>query len=159
MKAPIKVSTDSVLRNSVLVWTMSVCVLAVFGLAAGGCGGKAIVMQDAAQFNSTVQNSDQPVLMMFFKQGCASCAALEPTIDQLAREYEGRAVVGKIMVMTVAFFPPTQEVGQIKDRYDVVFVPVVILFNKGQQVKRFDQDYSISDYRAALDAIVAPAPK
>jgi thioredoxin 1 len=137
-----------------------ICLLAAVGLA-GGCGngGKATVMRDAADFNSTIGNSDKPVLMMFFKQGCASCAALEPTIDQLAGEYQGRAEVAKLMVMLFTLVPPSEEVHQIKDRYDVVFVPVVILFVHGQQVKRFDSDYDINHYRQALnEALGAPAP-
>jgi thioredoxin 1 len=129
-----------------------ICVLAGVGLLAGGCGngGKATVMRDAADFNNTLQ-SDKPVLMMFFKQGCASCAALEPTIDQLAGEYQGRADVAKLMVLLFTLTPPSDEVHAIKDKYDVVLVPVVILFVHGQQVARFDQDYNIDHYRKAIN--------
>jgi thioredoxin 1 len=136
------------------------CLLAGVGLLAGGCGtggGKATVMQDVAEFDSTLQ-SDKPVLMMFFKAGCLSCAALEPVMDKLAGEYEGRAVVAKIVVLQFTLTSPSPEVHAIKDKYDVVFVPVAILFVHGQQVKRWDSDYDINRYRQALnDALGAPA--
>ena len=129
------------------------CLLAIVGFAAGGCGGpggKAIVMRDAAEFHSTVQSPDKPVLMMFFKQGCR-LAALEPTIDRLAGEYEGRAVVAKIMVMYLDFVSPVPE---IMNSHDVHIVPAVILFNHGQQVKRWDVNYNIDHYRQGLNDVL-----
>jgi thioredoxin-like negative regulator of GroEL len=97
--------------------------------------------------------------MMFFKGGCASCAALEPTIDKLAGEYEGRAVVAKLMVLEFTFTYPSPEVHDIHDRYDIGMVPTVRLFVHGQQVKRWDSDYDINHYRQGLnEALGTPAP-
>jgi thioredoxin 1 len=136
------------------------CLLAAVGLA-GGCGtdgGKAAVMQDAADFNSTIA-SDKPVLMMFFKQGCATCAALEPTMDKLAGEYQGRAEVAKLVVLQFAFTSPSPEIHAIKEKYDVFFIPVVIMFVHGQPVKHWDADYDINHYRQAMnEALNTPEP-
>ena len=113
-----------------------------------------MVCQDQAEFNSVVQTPDKPVLMMFFKGGCASCAALEPTMDTLAGEYEGRAVVAKIMIVQMDFMPAQPE---IMKQYYMHIVPAAILFNHGQEVKRWYVNYNINDYRKGLDeAIQSP---
>ncbi len=147
-------------KKSVLVRVGCICLLAGVGLLAGGCGngGKATVMQDAADFNNTIQTSDKPVLMMFFKEGCATCAALEPAMDQLAGEYQGRAQVAKLVVMRLAFTWPSPEIHAITEKYEVFFIPVVIMFVHGQPVKHWDADYDINHYRRAMDeALATPA--
>ena len=121
----------------------------------GGCAnGKAVVIKDEPQFNQEAMTSSQPALVMFYKQGCASCAALEPTMDKLAAEYQGRAFVGKFMVMTFVFGVTAPD---LKERYDVAFVPTVVLLVNGQQKGRWVMDYDADHYRQALDQYVAAA--
>lgn len=114
----------------------------------GGCGG-AMLIKDEAQFQSVAVQSTQPVLVMFFKGGCPSCALLDPTIDQLANEYKGRAVIARFMILTPLFEVTSQE---LKDRYDVGFVPHVVLLVNGQEKNHWISDYNIDDYRKALNA-------
>ena len=111
---------------------------AFLALLAGGCANeKAVVYADQAEVERVISSSQQPVLMMFFKGGCASCAALEPTFDQLAAEYQGRAVIGKFMILTLVFELTSPE---LKDRYGVVFVPHVVLLVNGQEKQHWIMD-------------------
>jgi thioredoxin-like negative regulator of GroEL len=55
-------------------------------------------------------------------------------MDDLAREYWGRIKVARFMVMTRFFDEPSPE---IKERYDIVYIPTVILFDKGVEVDRW----------------------
>ena len=131
--------------------------LVLLAALAGGCadsGGKAIVLQDKAEFDQVALHADKPALVMFYKGGCASCAALEPTFDKLAGEYAGRAVVAKFMILTFVFGVTSPE---LKEKYDVVFVPHVVLLVNGQEKKHWIMDYNIDDYRKALDQYVRPA--
>jgi thioredoxin-like negative regulator of GroEL len=121
-------------------------------MLAGGCDApashKALDIEEAAQVKKVIADSNQPVLLMFYKQGCASCAALEPIIDRLATEYEGRAVVAKFMILNVGFGVKSRE---LKDRYNVVFVPHVILTVGGQEKQHWISDYNTDDYRKAIN--------
>ena len=143
-----------ILRQAVRIPTVATaCALLV--LAAGGCAGgpKAVSLKDAAEFKSLVTGADKPVLVMFYKGGCASCIALEPTIDQLASEYEGRAVVAKYMILTFTFGVTSPE---LKEKYGVVFVPHVALLVNGQEKQHWIMEYSIDGYRKALNEAVGP---
>ena len=52
---------------------------------------------------------------------------LGPVIEQLARDYEGRAVVGKVDV---------DEQGELAMRYGVMSIPTVIFFKDGKEIHR-----------------------
>ncbi|MCY2931809.1 MAG: thioredoxin family protein [Planctomycetota bacterium] len=118
---------------------------------AGGCSaGGAMEISDPAQLQSLVSQKDKPVLVLFYKDGCASCLALMPTINKLAGEYEGRVSVGQFMILNFVFVPTSQEV---KDRYDVILVPHVALLVNGKEKARWIMEYNIDSYRKVLDEV------
>ena len=49
-------------------------------------------------FETEVLKSSQPVLVDFWATWCGPCRMIAPVIDQLAQEYDGRALVGKVDV-------------------------------------------------------------
>ena len=51
-----------------------------------------------ASFDEVVLKSDKPVLVDFWATWCGPCRMLGPVIEELASEYEGRVVVGKVDV-------------------------------------------------------------
>ena len=55
-------------------------------------------------------------------------------MDDLAREYWGRVKVARFMAKTRYFDVPSPE---IIERYDIVYIPTVILFDKGGEVERW----------------------
>ena len=131
--------------------------IAILASLVGGCadvGEKALLLQDEAQFQQVAVETDKPVLVMFFKGGCASCAALEPTFNQLAQEYKGRAVVARFMILTFTFGVTSPE---LKERYGVVFVPHVAVLAHGQEKSHWIMEYSIDAYRKGLDEALAQA--
>ncbi len=126
---------------------------AMLALLAGGCGGQSqVVYTDSGNFQSEVLGSSQPVLVDFYKDHCPVCAPLDPVLDDLSQEYAGRVKVARFMIMTGYFTLPAPE---IKNKYDIFFVPTVILFDKGVEVKRWDVVYSKHEYEKELDKLLA----
>ena len=132
---------------------MAAC--AVLAVLAGGCaGGKVTRIADEAAFQKIVIEANQPVLVDFYKGGCATCIPLDGVMDQLVEDYKGRAVIAKFETMTGFFGIPSR---QIKEKYDIVFFPTAILFVNGQEKKRWIIRYGINGYRREMDQHVPAA--
>lgn len=51
-----------------------------------------------ANFEETVMNSDKPALVDFWATWCGPCRMVGPLVEEIAYEFEGKAVVGKVDV-------------------------------------------------------------
>ncbi len=76
-------------------------------------------------FDSDVLKSDLPVLVDFWAEWCGPCKMVAPTVESIAREYNGRLRVAKVNVDENIATPT---------RYGVRGIPTLLLF-KGGQVK------------------------
>lgn len=119
-----------------------------------GCAGEKLKsIKGMEQFQREVLESPQPVLLAFYKGGCATCVPLDPVLEKLDEEYKGRAVVAKCMLMTLFFYNTCPE---LRERYDISFYPTVLLFVDGEEKKRWIIHYNIDNYRKQLDHWLAP---
>ena len=78
-----------------------------------------------ATFESAVLKSETPVLIDFWATWCAPCKAIAPTLEELAKDYEGKV---KIVKMNVDDNPSTP------GKYGVRGIPTLILFKGGEIV-------------------------
>ena len=78
-------------------------------------------------FEEKVLKSDKPVLVDFWAEWCGPCRMVGPIIDELSKDYEGKALVGKIDV------DANQEFAA---KYGVRNIPTVLLFKDGELVSR-----------------------
>ena len=77
-------------------------------------------------FNDII-NGDMPVLVDFHATWCMPCKAMAPVIEELGKEFEGKARVLKIDV---------DKNQAVASQYRVQAVPTLIIFKNGQIVWR-----------------------
>lgn len=51
-----------------------------------------------ANFEELVLKADKPVVVDFWAEWCGPCRMIGPAIEEMANEYEGKAIVGKVNV-------------------------------------------------------------
>jgi len=102
--------------------------------------GKPVTLTDA-NFEQTI-NQAMPVLVDFWAPWCGPCRMVAPSVEKLAQEYAGRAVVGKLNV---------DENQTTAQRYRVMSIPTLIIFKNGQPVEQMvgAQPYPVLQQRLA----------
>ena len=95
-------------------------------------------------FEQEVINSQVPVLVDFWAEWCMPCRLLTPTIEKLAKEYEGKVKIGKL---------DTDSNRDTALKYSISNIPTVILFKQGQPAQRFVGLRAEKDFKEALDAV------
>ncbi len=71
-----------------------------------------------------VVKSDKPVLVDFWAPWCGPCRALTPTIDKIAKDFDGKIKVGKLNI---------DDNQDLAVRYGISSIPQVFIFHGGDQ--------------------------
>jgi thioredoxin 1 len=74
-------------------------------------------------FDELVINSDKPVLVDFWAEWCGPCRMVAPILEEISREYEGRAVVVKCDV---------DNSPAVASKYSIRNIPTVLFFKDGK---------------------------
>ena len=86
----------------------------------------AVTINDS-NFGELVLNSDKPAMIDFWAEWCGPCRVIAPYVEQIAAEYEGRAVVGKVNV---------EQSPEIASRYGIRNIPMLLFFKGGELVDK-----------------------
>ena len=80
-----------------------------------------------SNFEELVKNSDKPVLIDFWAEWCGPCKMIGPVVEELAREFEGKAIIGKVDVDSNPI---------IASSFGIRAIPTLLFFKNGEMVDR-----------------------
>ncbi len=74
-------------------------------------------------FDDVVLKSDKPVIVDFWAEWCGPCRMVSPIIDEISKEYEGKAIVTKCDVDSNP---------GVASKYGIRNIPTVLFFKEGK---------------------------
>jgi thioredoxin 1 len=86
-----------------------------------------IVTLTSSTFDETVASADTPIVVDFWAEWCGPCKMIAPILSEIAAEQAGKITIGKLNV---------DENPDLAMRFNVMSIPTLLVFNRGEIVKK-----------------------
>lgn len=96
-------------------------------------------------FDSVVLNASQPAIVDFWAVWCGPCRTVGPIVENIAEEYEGKALVAKLDVDSNR---------DVAVRYGIQAIPTLLFFKNGEVVDRIVGAADKKSITSRLDALL-----
>jgi thioredoxin 1 len=74
-----------------------------------------------------IMNTDKPIMVDFWAQWCGPCLAMGPVIEELAKDYDGKAIIAKLDV---------DHNPMVSQQFGIRNIPTILFFKNGQVVDK-----------------------
>ena len=116
------------------------------GPKCGSCSAALVldhpVPLDDESFDRVLAETEVPVLVDFHADWCGPCHMMAPSVNALAQEMVGRAVIAKL---------DTDRAPRSAGRFQIRGIPTCIVFRNGREVKRQTGAVPLATLRSLLD--------
>ena len=97
-------------------------------------------------FEELVIKADKPVLVDFWAEWCWPCRMVGPLVDEISKEYEGNAVVGKVNV---------DENPNVASKYGIRSIPTILFMKNGEVADKSVGAVAKAQLASKLDELIA----
>ncbi|MEA3337724.1 MAG: thioredoxin [Chloroflexota bacterium] len=80
-----------------------------------------------ADFDEIILQADVPAVVDLWAEWCGPCHMITPSVEEMASEYEGKAIIAKMNVDENPGTPP---------KLGIMGIPTLIYFKDGKEVDR-----------------------
>ncbi len=78
-------------------------------------------------FEEKILKSDKVAMVDFWAEWCGPCRMVGPVVEELANEYDGKAIIGKVNV---------DNNPQISQKHGIKSIPAILFFKNGEVVDK-----------------------